>query len=93
MCLISGGVDSAVCAAMLQKAIGKEKIYPVHIDNGFMRLNESKLVEKSLAEIGVTLEVYNEAKNFSVATTRILQKVCKECSLYLDNRVFILVSI
>lgn len=74
VCLVSGGVDSAVCAAMLQKAIGKEKIIPVHIDNGFMRLNESKLVEKSLSEIGIHLEVFNESLNFSTATTRLPQK-------------------
>ena len=75
VCLVSGGVDSAVCAAMLQKAIGKEKIIPVHIDNGFMRLNESKMVEKSLSEIGIHLEVFNESLNFSTATTRLPQKV------------------
>ena len=75
VCLVSGGVDSAVCTAMLQKAIGKEKIIPVHIDNGFMRLNESKLVEKSLSEIGIHLEVFNESLNFSTATTRLPQKV------------------
>jgi GMP synthase (glutamine-hydrolysing) len=71
LCLVSGGVDSTVCAALLHKAIGKERVIPIHIDNGFMRLHESKLVEKSLRDIGIDLQVYNESLTFSVATTRI----------------------
>ncbi|CBY10899.1 unnamed protein product [Oikopleura dioica] len=35
--LISGGVDSCVLAALCFKAIGKERVKCLHIDNGFMR--------------------------------------------------------
>ena len=52
-----------------------------------MRLNESKLVEKSLADIGVNLEVYQEANNFSVATTKIPQKVVNLYSISLSQDV------
>lgn len=39
--LVSGGVDSSVCAALLHKALGPERVVAMHIDNGFMRLEES----------------------------------------------------
>ncbi|MEG1500878.1 MAG: glutamine-hydrolyzing GMP synthase, partial [Clostridiales bacterium] len=41
---LSGGVDSAVVAALLVKAIGKQ-LTCVLVDHGLMRLNESKEVE------------------------------------------------
>ena len=44
--LISGGVDSCVLAALCFKAIGKERVKCLHIDNGFMRKGESAEVVK-----------------------------------------------
>ncbi len=41
---LSGGVDSAVCAALLSKAIGKN-LTCVMVDHGLMRLNEAKEVK------------------------------------------------
>ncbi len=41
ICALSGGVDSAVAAYLINKAIGKNLVC-VHIDNGLMRKNESK---------------------------------------------------
>ena len=35
----SGGVDSTVCAAIVNKAIGKNLI-AVHVDTGYMRKND-----------------------------------------------------
>ncbi len=37
---LSGGVDSSVVAALLQKAIGKQ-LTCVFVDNGLLRLNEA----------------------------------------------------
>ena len=42
---MSGGVDSSVCAVLLQKAIGKQLVC-VFVDHGCMRLNEAKEVKK-----------------------------------------------
>ena len=42
--LLSGGVDSTVCAALITKALGQERVVAIHIDNGFMRKNESEQV-------------------------------------------------
>lgn len=40
--MVSGGVDSAVCAVLLGKALAPNRVIALHIDNGFMRLDESK---------------------------------------------------
>lgn len=54
--LLSGGVDSTVCAALLHKALKPDQIIAFHIDNGFMRKNESEQVEKSLTCLGLKLK-------------------------------------
>lgn len=50
--LVSGGVDSTVCFALLEKILGKSRVFGLHIDNGFMRSNESKNVKVALAKAG-----------------------------------------
>ena len=54
--LISGGVDSAVVAALLLKSLNPEKVHLMYIDTGLMRKNESEEIEKNLKQLG--------AKNF-----------------------------
>ena len=71
LCLASGGVDSTVCAALLHKAIGAERVVCVHVDHGFMRLEESATVAKSLAAVGVHLHVVQATEDFLNATTMI----------------------
>ena len=53
--LVSGGVDSTVCAALLHKALKPDQVIAFHIDNGFMRKDESCLVEKSLKDVGLEI--------------------------------------
>lgn len=50
---MSGGVDSAVCTALLNAALGPDNVVVVHIDNGFMRKNESDDVKTSLETLGL----------------------------------------
>ncbi len=45
--LVSGGVDSAVTAALLVKALNPDNIYAIHVDSGFMRKNESDLIREN----------------------------------------------
>lgn len=52
--LVSGGVDSAVTAALLVKALKPEQVYAIHIDHGLMRKNESDLICQNLAKLGLT---------------------------------------
>ncbi|CAG7818979.1 unnamed protein product, partial [Allacma fusca] len=54
--LLSGGVDSTVCAALLKKALREDQIIAVHVDNGFLRKNESEAVEQSLKRLGLKIE-------------------------------------
>lgn len=67
LCLVSGGVDSTVCAVLLGKALPAEQVLAVHIDTGFMRRDESALVKKALAAIGIQLQVINAARDFARA--------------------------
>jgi GMP synthase (glutamine-hydrolysing) len=46
LCALSGGVDSAVAAALVHKAIG-EQLTCVYVDTGLMRAHESEQVEET----------------------------------------------
>ena len=69
--LLSGGVDSSVCAALLKRAIGAERIVALHIDNGFMRQDESDKVALALRSIGLPLTVIDARQDFYSATTTV----------------------
>jgi len=49
ICGLSGGVDSAVAAALVHRAIG-DQLTCVYVDNGLMRLDETEQVEKAFRE-------------------------------------------
>ncbi|MEM0999748.1 MAG: glutamine-hydrolyzing GMP synthase [Bacteroidota bacterium] len=51
--LVSGGVDSAVSAALLNQALGPERVYAIHIDHGLMRKDESDEVMEELQKQGL----------------------------------------
>ncbi|XP_045451738.1 GMP synthase [glutamine-hydrolyzing] [Melitaea cinxia] len=69
--LVSGGVDSTVCAALLRNALREDQVIALHIDNGFMRKNESAKVERCLRELGVRLHVINAAHQFRQGSTAV----------------------
>ncbi|MDR1893682.1 MAG: glutamine-hydrolyzing GMP synthase [Spirochaetales bacterium] len=50
--LISGGVDSAVVAALLLKTLDPRRVHLMYIDTGLMRQNESQEVAESLKSLG-----------------------------------------
>jgi len=50
--LVSGGVDSTVCFALLEKALGPDRVYGLHLDTGLMRQNEVEQVKGSLGQAG-----------------------------------------
>ncbi|MCR5186580.1 MAG: glutamine-hydrolyzing GMP synthase [Clostridia bacterium] len=62
ICLVSGGVDSAVTCALLIKALKPEQIYAIHIDSGFMRKNESDLICENLKNMGLKNLIRENAK-------------------------------
>lgn len=69
--LVSGGVDSTVCAALLHKALNKDQVVALHINNGFMRKGETQFVEQNLAQLGIRLKVINAVHCFMQGTTSI----------------------
>lgn len=69
--LLSGGVDSTVCAALLHRALKPDQVIAVHIDNGFMRRNESASVQQSLRQIGLDVRIIHSAHAFYNGTTTV----------------------
>ena len=49
---LSGGVDSTITFALLNKALGQDRVLGLHIDNGFMRKNESANVADAYHKFG-----------------------------------------
>ena len=64
ICGLSGGVDSAVAAALVQRAIG-EQLTCVFVDHGLLREGEAEQVEEDFVKAtGVRLVVVDERKRF-----------------------------
>ena len=59
----SGGVDSAVCAALVNKAVGKQLI-AVHVDTGYMRKNESENVKQLMEKMRLNYRFVDASKEF-----------------------------
>ncbi len=67
ICGLSGGVDSAVAAAIVQRAIGSQ-LTCVFVDHGLLRRGEAQQVEKDfVAATGVDLTVVDAAATFQAA--------------------------
>jgi GMP synthase (glutamine-hydrolysing) len=67
ICGLSGGVDSAVAAALVQRAIGS-RLTCVFVDHGLLRSGEAEQVEKDfVAATGVELKVVDAAATFLAA--------------------------
>jgi GMP synthase (glutamine-hydrolysing) len=67
ICGLSGGVDSAVAAAIVQRAIG-DRLHCVFVDHGLLREGEAEQVERDfVAATGVNLHVYDARETFLAA--------------------------
>src|SRR5206468_6238756 len=63
-CGLSGGVDSAVAAAMVHRAIG-DRLTCIFVDHGLLRLNEREQVERTFrAHLGIDLRVVDATHAF-----------------------------
>jgi len=59
----SGGVDSTVCASLVNKAVGKNLV-AVHVNTGFMRKNESENVKKIMERMGLNYRYIDAREEF-----------------------------
>ena len=67
ICGLSGGVDSAVAAALVQRAIG-DQLTCVFVDHGLLRAGEAERVERDfVAATGVQLKVVDAQERFLAA--------------------------
>jgi GMP synthase (glutamine-hydrolysing) len=67
ICGLSGGVDSAVAAALVQRAVG-EQLTCVFVDHGLLRSGEAEQVERDyVAATGVRLKVVDAQDRFLAA--------------------------
>ena len=64
LCGLSGGVDSAVAAALVQRAVG-DRLTCVFVDHGLLRAGEPEQVERDfVAATGVDLKVVDARERF-----------------------------
>ena len=67
ICGLSGGVDSAVAAALVQRAVGSQ-LTCVFVDHGLLRQGEPEQVERDfVAQTGVELVVVDASESFITA--------------------------
>ncbi len=63
LCALSGGVDSAVAATLVHRAVG-DRLICVHVDNGMMRKNETELLQTTFDQLGVRVIVVDARERF-----------------------------
>ncbi|HEU0103612.1 MAG TPA: glutamine-hydrolyzing GMP synthase [Mycobacteriales bacterium] len=77
VCGLSGGVDSAVAAALVQRAVG-DQLTCVFVDHGLLRKGEAEQVEQDfVASTGVQLRVADASKRFLDALAGVTEPEAK----------------
>jgi GMP synthase (glutamine-hydrolysing) len=73
ICGLSGGVDSAVAAALVHRAVG-DRLTCVFVDHGLLRAGEAEQVERDyVAATGVRLHVVDAADRFLGALAGVIE--------------------
>jgi GMP synthase (glutamine-hydrolysing) len=60
---LSGGVDSSVCAALLNRAVGKQ-LHCILVDNGLLRKNEAREVVAAFGRYDLNLKLVDASDEF-----------------------------
>jgi GMP synthase (glutamine-hydrolysing) len=62
----SGGVDSTVCAVLVNKAIG-DRLIAVHVDTGYMRKGEPQQVKQMMEDLGLNYRFVDASREYYTA--------------------------
>ena len=77
LCALSGGVDSSVAAALVQRAVG-DQLTCVFVDHGLLRQGEAEQVEQDfVAATGVDLVVVDAKEQFLTALAGVTEPEAK----------------
>ena len=68
---LSGGVDSAVTAILVRKAIG-DRLVAVHVDTGYMRKDESQTVVELMDRMGLNHRFIDASQEFYSALAGVI---------------------
>jgi GMP synthase (glutamine-hydrolysing) len=82
---ISGGVDSTTLGLLLHRALG-ERLVPVFVDTGLLRLGEGDEVERALRGLGVALVRVDARERFFAALAGLVDPEAKRKAI---GRAFI----
>ncbi len=76
--LVSGGVDSTVAFMLINEALGADRVQGLHIDNGFMRKQETDAVARYMKEHGFDNLIIEDASDeFLLATEGLVEPEAK----------------
>lgn len=64
ICAVSGGVDSSTVAVLVNQILGPDQLHGIHINNGLMRINESKLVMDEYRKLGLNVQYVDATETF-----------------------------
>ncbi len=76
ICALSGGVDSTVAAALLHRALG-DRLTCIFVDTGLLRAGDRRMVEESLAHLGLSIRVIDAAPRFFAALAGVIDPEVK----------------
>jgi GMP synthase (glutamine-hydrolysing) len=86
VCGLSGGVDSAVAALLVHRAVGGDRLHCLLIDTGLMRKGEVTAIVESFAFTGLNIRVVDASQRFLSALKDVVDPEVKRKII---GRVFI----